>query len=626
MEELALPRLLEALSIRVPYLCAAISGRPRCTAEVERLADHMSDRIENPKVPRRLAAVLAADIAGYSALMGANEETTVQDLKAHQAVILPMIVNYGGRVIDTAGDGILAEFASVLSAVKCAMGIQKTMGERNAQVDPARRMQFRIGVNQGDVVFDDARIYGDGVNVAARLESIAEPGGVCISGKVHAEILGKIEATIHDLGPQQLKNIAAPVQVFRIEHLQTAAVGSYPRSHLALADKRSIAVLPFTNMSGDEEQDFFADGLTEDIITALSQFRELLVISRNSTFVYKGKAVNVQEVAKAFDVHYVLEGSVRRSGDRVRITAQLIDAETDRHVWAERYDRELKSIFEIQDDVTSSIAATLPGRVEAAAYQRITRKPTENMAAYELVLTAKVLHHRSRREDNLEAQRTIDRALVLDPNYAHAHAWRACIVGQSWVHNWCADRDIAWKTVNDELKIALALDDDDSDVHRVLAAVHLARGNHQAAEYHQQRALSLNPNNDLIVVQQGELYTWLGNPVNGIEWIRKAMRLNPHHPERFWNHLGRAYFVARRYTEAIESFRRISHADQFHHAFLAASSAMLGDEIEAAAQVRIILEIDPGFSREAYLRTLHYRLDSDREHHRQALLKAALPD
>jgi adenylate cyclase len=384
-------------------------------------------------------------------------------------------------------------------------------------------------------------------------------------------------------------------------------------------------VLPFTNMSGDDDQEFFADGLTEDIITALSQFREFLVISRNSTFVYKGKAVNIQEVAKALDVHYVLEGSVRKAGDRVRITAQLIDAETDRHVWAERYDRELKSIFEIQDDVTSSIAATLPGRVEAATYQRINRNPTESMAAYQLVLAAKVLHHRSSKEDNLEAQRTIGRALALDPNYAHAHAWRACIVGQSWVHNWCADRDAAWQTVNAELKIALALNDNDSDVHRVLAAVNLAGGDHKAAEYHQQRAISLNPNNDLIVVQQGELYTWLGRPDEGIEWIRKAMRLNPHHPERFWNHLGRALFVARRYAEAIDAFRRISHPDQFHYAFLAASSAMLGDEVAAAAHARSVLALDPTFSREDHLRTLHYHLDSDREHHREALAKTALP-
>jgi adenylate cyclase len=585
----------------------------------------MPETTENTKVSRRLTAIFAADIAGYSTLMGLDEEATVSALKAHQAVILPMIADEGGRVIDTAGDGILAEFSSVLCAVKCAIAIQKTMAERNASIEPARRMQFRIGINQGDVVSDDARIYGDGVNVAARLESIAEPGGICISGKVYNEIVGKIGAAVQDLGSQQLKNIASPVRVYRVGQLGASAAGTSAKTALNPSDKPSIAVLPFVNMSGDGDQEFFADGLTEDIITALSQFREFLVISRNSTFVYKGKAVNVQEVAKALDVHYVLEGSVRKAGDRVRITAQLIDAETDRHVWAERYDRELKSIFDIQDDVTSSIAATLPGRVEAAAYQRIKRHPTESMAAYELVLTAKVLHHRSCKEDNLEAQRTIDRALVLDPNYAHAHAWRACIVGQSWVYNWCPNRDVAWQTVNEELKIALALDDNDSDVHRVLAAVNLVRGNHKAAEYHQQRAISLNPNNDLIVVQQGELYTWLGRPEEGIEWIRKAMRLNPHHPERFWNHLGRALFVARRYAEAIDAFRRISRPDQFHYAFLAASSAMLDNQTDAAAHVHSVLTLDPMFSCEAYLRTLHYQLESDREHHREALLKAALP-
>ena len=390
-------------------------------------------------------------------------------------------------------------------------------------------------------------------------------------------------------------------------------------------DLPSIAVLPFVNMSGDPDQEFFADGLTEDIITALSRFREFLVISRNSTFVYKGKAVNVQEVAKAFDVQYVVEGSVRKIGDRVRISVQLIDAQRDRHIWAERYDRELQDIFAIQDEVTSSIVATLPGRVEAAAYQLIRRNPTESMAAYELVLTAKVLHHRSTKEDNIEAQKMIERALGLDPNYAHAHAWRACIVGQSYVYNWCAERDAALQTINHELKIALGLDADDSDVHRILAAVNLLRDNHETAEYHQQRAVALNPNNDLIVVQQGELYTWLGEPEKGIEWIKKAMRLNPHHPERFWNHLGRAFFVARRYGDAIEAFRRISHLDQFHHAFLAASFAILNNDSATTSHARSVLELDPTFSVEAYLRTLHYRLASDREHHRAALLKANLP-
>jgi adenylate cyclase len=582
------------------------------------------------RVERKLAAVLAADIAGYSGLMGADEEATVRDLKTHQSVILPMIENFSGRVIDTAGDGILAEFASVLNAVNCAVAIQKTMAERNASIEPARRMRFRIGVNQGDVICDGPRIYGDGINVAARLESIAEVGGICLSGKVYEEIEGKIDIACEDDGAHELKNIARPVRVYRIGSGSLNGDDSQPvplsdKVQPPMAEGPSIAVLPFANMSGDPDQEFFADGLTEDIITALSRFREFLVISRNSTFVYKGKAVNVQEVSKALDVHYVVEGSVRKVGNRVRITVQLIDAPRDRHIWAERYDRELQDIFAIQDEVTSSIVATISGRVEAAAYQQIKRNPTEIMAAYELVLTAKVLHHRSRPEDNFEAQKAIERALVLDPNYAHAHAWRACIIGQAFLQNWCPDRDSALQTISDEVNTALALDAEDSDVHRILVAVHLINNNHEAAEYHQQRAVTLNPNNDLIVVQQGELYTWLGEPERGIEWIRKAMRLNPHHPQRYWSHLGRAYFVARRYGEAVEAFKRISQPDRSHHAFLAACFAMTNDEAVAASHAHCVLALDPRFSTEAYLRALHYLRDVDREHHRDALLRAKLP-
>jgi adenylate cyclase len=294
-------------------------------------------------------------------------------------------------------------------------------------------------------------------------------------------------------------------------------------------------------------------------------------------------------------------------------------------VWAERYDRDLEDIFAIQDEVTSSIAATLPGRLEAASHDRLKRKTTDNMAAYELVMAAKVLHHRSRVDDNLEAQRLIEQAIALDPGYAHAHAWKACIVGQAWVYNWCPDRPAAEQLVQDELKVALALDENDADTHRILAAVCLSFGDHQGAEYHQQKGLALNPNYDLIVVQQGELYTWLGLPEKGVEWIRKAMRLNPHHPERFWNHLGRAYFVARNYGEAVNAFRRIGQPDKFHQAFLAGCAAMQGEEAAAASHAQSVLGADPQFTVGAYLDTLHYRLDSDRAHHREALLKAGLP-
>jgi adenylate cyclase len=378
-------------------------------------------------------------------------------------------------------------------------------------------------------------------------------------------------------------------------------------------------------MSGDPEQEFFADGLTEDIITALSRFRDLFVISRNSAFVYKNRAVKIQEVAAEFGVQYVVEGSVRKAGRRVRVTVQLIDAESDRHVWAERYDRELEDIFAIQDEVTASIVATLPGRVEAASHERAKRKPTASMAAYECVLAGKVLHHRSTRQDNAEAQRLLERAIALDPKYAHAHAWLACVLGQAWTYGWCEDRDAPFRRAAEESQIALALDENDSDVHRILGAINLIRDNHERAMYHQERALSLNPNNDLIVVQQGELLTWLGRADEGIEWIRTAMRLNPYHPERYWSHLGRAYFVARRYAEALEAFARISRPDHTHHAFMAAACAQLDDETGARAHAEEVLSRQPGFSVDAYLATLHYRHESDRSHHRDGLLKAGLP-
>ena len=389
--------------------------------------------------------------------------------------------------------------------------------------------------------------------------------------------------------------------------------------------KPSIVVLPLANMSGDPEQEFFADGLTEDIITELSRFRDLLVISRNSAFVYKGKAVKVQEVAREFDVDYVLEGSVRKVADRVRVTVQLIDAQTDRHIWAERYDRKLEDIFAIQDEVTRTIVATLPGRVEVATHDRAKRKQTDNMAAYECALAAKVLHHRAMREDNVEAQRLLDRAIALDPNYAHAHAWKACVLGQSWIYGWCANRDATLHQISDELETALALDENDADVHRILAALNLTRDDHDRAAYHQERALALNPNSDLIVVQQGEFLTWLGRPEEGIDWIRKAMRLNPHHPERFWNHLGRALYCSAKFADAAEAFARITRPDYTHHAFLAATFAHMGNGLAASAHAAEVIKLEPSFSIATYLATQHYKRTQDRERHEAGLLKAGLP-
>jgi adenylate cyclase len=556
--------------------------------------------------------------------MGADEEGTLAQLKAHRKELIePKIAENRGRIVKTTGDGLLAEFASALDAMRCAVEVQRIMGDRNQAVPPDKRVEFRIGVNVGDIIIDGGDIFGDGVNIAARLEGLADPGGVCVSGRVQEDAVGKLDVVFEDQGDQQLKNIARQVRAYRV---RLNNVPSIAAPTLTLPDKPAIAVLPFVNMSGDSEQEFFADGITEDILTELSRFRELFVISRNSAFVYKGKPINAQKVAKELGVQYVVEGSVRKMGNRVRITVQLIDAETDRHLWAERYDRELADIFAIQDELTSSIASILPGRVAAAAHDRVQRKPPENLAAYDCVLAGKLLHHRAARADNEEALRMLERAIELDRGYAHAHAWKACVLGQSFVYGWCADAEATMRAVVEEATLALSLDENDSDVHRILAAVNLSlRRDHDKVLYHQERALALNPNDDLVVVQQGEMLTWIGQAEQGIEWIQKAMRLNPYHPERFWGHLGRAYFVTRRYDEAVKAFRRITRADHSHLAFLAACYAQLGDTAAAEGAAQDVLRRAPDFSVARFIATQHYKQESDREHHRTALLKAQLP-
>ena len=577
---------------------------------------------------RRLIAIFAADVEGYSRLMGADEVGTLKDLTQRRDILDSLIASRRGRIANTAGDSVLAEFGSAVDAVQCAVEAQAALSQANVGLSPDRHINFRIGVHVGDVMIKGGDLFGDGVNIAARLQTLASAGGVCLSGVAYDQVRKILPFAFADLGAQQVKNIDEPVRAFALVGERAAVVTATANASvpLALPDKPSIAVLPFQNMSGDAEQEYFADGITEDVLTELSRFRELFVISRNSAFVYKGRQVNVQRVAKELGVQYIVEGSVRKAGNRVRITVQLIDAETDSHLWAERYDRELADIFAIQDEVTSSIVSILPGRVEAAASDRVQRKPPENLAAYECVLAGKLLHHRSDRTDNQEALRMLDRAIALDPGYAHAHAWKACVLGQSFVNGWSANLELTMRTVIEELALALSLDENDSDVHRVLAAVNLSvYRNHDKAFHHQERALALNPNDDLIVVQQGEVLTWIGEAEPGIEWIQKAMRLNPYHPERFWSHLGRAYFVARRYSEAVKAFQRINRADHSHLSFLAACYAQLGDAVAAKGTADEVLKRAQDFSIERFIATQHYKHENDREHHRAALVKAQLP-
>ena len=573
----------------------------------------------------RLAAIMAADMVGYSRLMEVDERGTLARLRTHRIELIdPVIDRNHGRIIKTTGDGMLVEFHSVADAVRSSIEIQERMRRRNSDVPDARRIEFRIGINLGDIIFEDGDIYGDGVNIAARVEQLAEVGGICVTSAVHAQVEGRLEAAFEDLGEKSLKNISRPVRVYRVLPAGADGKASTGSGARAAAVKPSIAVLPFANMSGDPEQEFFADGLTEDILTELSRRRELFVISRTSSFVYKGKAANLREVAQKLGARYLVEGSVRKAADRVRITVQLIDTASDGHIWAERYDRKLDDIFAVQDEITTAIVATLPGRLEAAQQDQLVRMKPSSMAAYECALAAKVLHHKSAREDNVEALVLIDRALMLDPDYAHAHAWRGCILGQAYSNAWANDPEATFKEVMAELDRAMALDDNDADVHRILAAVSIVRNDFTRARYHQDRALALNPNYDLVVVQMGELFTWLGQAEEGADWVRKAMKLNPHHPARFWSHLGKAYFVGRQYGQAIEAFMHMANLDTLQHGFLAASYAWLGDKTAAGAHVGRMRERDGTLDLERFLATMHFAREQDLQHLREGLHNAGL--
>lgn len=576
---------------------------------------------------RKLAAVLASDMVGYSRLMETDEQGTLARLRTHRIELIdPAIAKNQGHIIKTTGDGMLVEFQSVADAVRCAAEIQERMRRRNADVPEDRRIQFRIGINLGDIIFDQGDIFGDGVNIAARLEQLAEIGGFCVTQAVYEQVCDRLDIAFEDLGEKALKNITRPIRVWRAlaEVPHKAEAGRNDAVPARAVVKPSIAVLPFANMSGDPGQEFFVDGLTEDIITELSRRHELFVISRTSTFMYKGQSANLREVAHKLGAQFLVEGSVRKSGDRLRVTVQLVDTATDAHIWAEKYDRQLDDVFAIQDEVTAAIVATLPGRVEAAQQDRLVRKKPANMVAYECVLAAKVRHHRGTREENAKAQELIARALDLDPDYAHAHAWRGCILGQAWVYGWCADKDAVFNEVVAELEKALTLDDNDADVHRILAAININRSDLTRARHHQERALTLNPNYDLVVVQYGELLTWLGRPEEGIDWIRKAMRLNPHHPERFWSHLGKAHFAARQYGDAIEAFMHLSTMDSVQHAFVAAAYAWLGDGTAAAAHIASIKGREPGFGLQDVLATLHYAREADTLHLSDGVVKAGM--
>jgi adenylate cyclase len=507
------------------------------------------------RVERRLAAILAADVVGYSRLMGADEEGTLATLKGlRKSLIDPRIAEHRGRIVKTTGDGALVEFASAVDAVRCALEIQHAMAERNVDILEDGRIEFRIGINIGDVIIDEGDIYGDGVNIAARVETLASPGAICLSDSVYQQIKGKVALGVSDMGEQQLKNIAQPVRVYsvRLDNVTT-------RPALALPDKPSIAVLAFENMSGVVEQEYFADGIAEDIITALSKSRWLFVIARNSSFTYKGRSVDVKQIGRELGVRYVLEGSVRKVGNRVRITGQLVEAATGAHLWAERYDRDLNDIFAVQDEITESVALAIEPAMAQAERLRASRKPPDSLVGWEAYQRG--LWHFLKQEpsENNQAKVFFQRAIDLDPGFAGgfyglalAHLW------DYWVYVSRPAQDC----VNAALPLAqhaLKLDEADPMAHLVTSFALMLSGDADEAVPFAQQAVSLNPNNAWAVGFLGGLSNLVSSLGDGLAGLRKAIRISPHDPMLWtWTHwLAIVHYFARDYSAALEAADRV---------------------------------------------------------------------
>lgn len=588
-------------------------------------------RMRGTELRQRLAAILAADVAGYSRLMSLDERATVAALDAARAVFRTKIEAQQGRVIDMAGDSVLAVFELATGAVAAGLAIQQALEAGGAEVPEERRMRFRIGIHLGEIIEKaDGTVYGDGVNIAARLEGLAPPGGIAVSESVRSAVRGKVDAGFEDQGEQQVKNIAEPVRAYR---LRPGERGTRPApsaagglGHLLLAAKPSIAVLPFANMSGDPEQDYFADGITEDIITELARFQAITVVARNSVFVYKGKAARVQDVARDLGVRYVVEGSVRRGGARVRVNVQLIEAESGKNVWAERFDRELVDIFELQDELTRHIVAALPSRVEDAQLELVKRKKPADMSVYDRVLRAKLCHHSGTAEDNALGLQLLEQAIQIDPNYAAAYGWHGCTLTQAMARGYKRYSAETEQEVLRSVEHGLSIDDNDLECLRIICEFRIMQRRLDEALLMSDKLLGLNPSDPRLLAQRGEILTWLGRAEEGIDWIERAMRLDPHEAH-IWAHLlGRALFGAGRYAEAVQAFRRLPAMRYGHHAYVAACQAQLDDAAGAQASRAEVLRLKPDFRAAEFCRTLFF---ADRQHCgqvQQALVKAGLPE
>ena len=551
------------------------------------------------QVKRKLAAILAADIAGYSRLMGADEVGTLARFKEYRRELIdPKNKQYRGRVVKTTGDGILIEFPSVVDAISCSIEVQQGMRERNADIPPEKRIEFRIGVNLGDVIVEGRDLYGDGVNIAARLEGLAAPGGICISQTVLNHARGKIAFEFEDLGEQTLKNIIQPVHVYRLllnsSRGDVASRCSEPP--LALPDKPSIAVLPFQNMSGDPEQEYFADGMVEEIIIALSRFKWLFVIARNSSFTFKGRAVDIKEVGRRLGVRYVLEGSVRKASGKVRITGQLIDAFTGEHIWADRFERDLMDVFVLQDEITVAVVSAVQPKLLETEIEMATRRPLENLTAYDLYLRARQKYTLRSREGMAETIRLAHRALDLDPRSVSAAqlAANAHLDNVSW--GFSVDPQFDHNEARRLIRLALSLDQNDARAQRV-AGLHAAflDGDYETAIDFIERAVASNPNDPVTWGLRGWIYKIAG------QYEEARIRLSPldHRINNNLGGIGLTLMELRRFDEAVAIFKkalRQNSSDGVAYRGLAAALAHLGRDAEARGAAARLLEVDPSFT------------------------------
>ena len=575
---------------------------------------------------RRLAAILAADVVGYSRLVEADEEGTLAALRLLRTqTIEPLIVHHHGRVVKLMGDGFLVEFASALDAVKCAIGWQEGI---TGQDEPFP-LQFRIGINLGDIVIDGDDILGDGVNIAARLEGLAEPGGVVISDVVHQSVHGKLNLVFESGGVHALKNIETPVTIW-------TWVGNVPKAghqtpSLSLPDKPSIAVLPFTNLSGDADQEYFSDGITEDIITELCRFRNLFVIARHSSFTYKDRSIKVQEVGRDLGVEFVVEGSVRKAGSRIRVTAQLVEASTGNHLWAERYDRDLEDIFAVQDELTESIVSCLPGRMEDAGTSQAKRKRTASMTAYDHLLLGLEQFRRFAREQNAKAREYFEKAIEIDPLFARAHA----LLASTYVWDIMAEfGDEHWDEAYQSIQTALSLDHEDAWSHAILGFLLFLQREDEDAEAEFQRAVTLNANDADVAAFRANVLVYLGQWRDALGSISRALRLNPHPPRWYhWYH-ALALFSGHKYEEALGAIRRIGPHFTPAHAYAAACHAHINQIEDARSEMSIFANAIETFpkshaqcqqrtaSRVAAERAARYRVPEDSAHFLTGLRKA----